>query len=87
MEVRKFYQTATKYLFSKLSCKSGPERPCDTASSAMEGQRVQAIVRIAKRMPQVISQEEINLLSTDRRMHVLSDTRDPRELVPRGWFR
>ena len=47
MEMRKFYQTATAYLFIKLPlAKKGPERPHPLLHKAVHG--IQAIVRIVK---------------------------------------
>ena len=84
MEMIKFYQTATEYLFSKLPlAKKHLESPGITASTATLKLNVgfKPLYELSRRCHRSSIKEKNQ--PTDRR---ISGSSDPRKLVSRGWF-
>ena len=81
MEMRKFYQTATEYLFSKLPLAKKLLKDLALLYPLLQKAErgLQAIVRIVKKMSQVISQEEISLLTDEW-------TLCQAQVIPESWY-
>ena len=81
IDMRKFYQTATKYLMDRLPVGSGivKDISCLNPQLRKADQGMQAVQRAARRLPQIVTEEELPLLNDEWKVYQVQD-------IPEDWY-
>lgn len=81
-DMRKFYQVATKYLVSRLPLGREILRDLSTLHPLLQksDRGVRAIERTARKIPQIVPKEEINILTDEWKMYQAQE-------IPEGWYK
>ncbi len=80
-DMRKFYQTTTKYLMNRLPVGRGivKDLACLNPQLQKVNEGMQAVQQIARKLPQIITEEEIPILTDEWKVYQAQD-------IPNDWY-
>ena len=81
IDMRKFYQTATMYLMDRLPVGSGivKDISCLNPQLRKADQGMQEVQRAARRLPQIVTEEELPMLNDEWKVYQVQD-------IPEDWY-